>query len=112
MQSISKVQISIPLAKEFNHVRGHQDERIPDQLLYRSSQINIRCNVLEKMLVREEWKQNFSTRGALPHELIICKVAGRKITGDIGKAVRDDSIRKTIREFLDQKGRMKVTTFD
>ena len=85
---------------------------MPAQLLKRPSQIIIECNVLGKILVREEWKQNGSTREALPHDGIIFKVAGRKITGDIGKSVCDDRIKITIIEFLAHKGRMKKTTFD
>ena len=64
------------------------------------------------MLVREEWKHNGSTREALPHEGIICKLSGRKITGDIGKEVHDKIISITMRELLAQKGRMKRTTFN
>ena len=33
LQTISNVQTSIPLEMEFNHIRGHQDESIPAQLL-------------------------------------------------------------------------------
>ena len=33
LQEIRKVHTSIPLAMEFNHIRGHQDESIPAQLL-------------------------------------------------------------------------------
>ena len=59
---------------EFKHVRGHQDKKIPAQLLDRPSHINIEYNVLGKLLVREEWKQNGPIREALPHDGIICKV--------------------------------------
>ena len=38
---------------------------------------------------------------------MIFKVAGRKMTGDIAKQVRDKNIRITIRQFLAQKVRMK-----
>ena len=96
LQVIRKVQTSISLALEFNNIRVHQEKRIPDQLLDRPSQINIKYNVLEKLLVKEEWKHNGSTKEALPHEGIICKVSERKITGDIGKAVRDNRSRRTM----------------
>ena len=64
------------------------------------------------MLVREEWKQIGSTRESLPHEVMIYKVVVSKMIGDISKAVRDERNRRTMREFLYQKVRMKITTFD
>ena len=78
----------------------------------RPSQINIECNVLENLLVGKDWKQNVSTREELPHEGIIFKIAGRKMTGYLVKAVCDKRSRRTMREFLDQNGRMKRTTLD
>ena len=112
LQVIRKVQTSISLALEFNNIRVHQEKRIPDQLLDRPSQINIKYNVLEKLLVKEEWKHNVSTKEALPHEVMICKASGRKMTGGIGKEVRDERIRRNMREFLAKKGSMKRITFD
>ena len=109
---ISKVWTSIPLAMELNHIRGHQDDRIPDQLLDCPSQINIKCNVLETMLVREEWKHNGSTREALPHEGIICKVAGSKATGDTGKEYLEKRSKRKMNEFLAHNYRVKITNFD
>ena len=96
---------------EFNHVSGHQDNSIPAKLLYHPPQIKFDCDVLEKWLVREEWKYNGSTREELQHEGMICKLSGRKITGDIGKAVCYNRSSKTMEESLAQKGRMKRTTF-
>ena len=89
LQAIREVQTSIPLASDFNHVCGHQYKRISDQLIGRPSQINIECDVMEELFVREEWKNNGSTREALSHEGMICKVSGRKLTGNIGKSVCD-----------------------
>ena len=78
----------------------------------RPSQINSECNVLGNLLVRDEWKYNGSTREAPAHEGIICKVSGRKMTGDTGKAVHDKRSRITTREFLAQKGTMEISIFD
>ena len=63
-------------------------------------------------MVREEWENNSPIREALPHEIIFCKVSGRKITSGIGKAICDKRSKRTMREFLAQKGRMKRTTFE
>ena len=52
LQEICKEQKSIPLAMDFNHIRIHQDDRIPDKLMDHKSQINIECDVLVKLLVR------------------------------------------------------------
>ena len=104
--------MSISLELEFNNVRGHQDDRIPDRLLDRPSQINIECNVLAKLLVREDWNHNVSTREEIPNEGMICKVAGMKMTGDLEKAVCDKRIRRNMREFISQKGRIKRITFN
>ena len=112
LRGISKVQTSIPISLELNHLCGHQDKRIPAKLLDRPSQINIECDVLGKRLVREQQKQNVSTREALPHEGMICEVTGRKVTGNIVKSVCDKRSRITMGGFLPQKGRMKRTTFD
>ena len=65
------------------------------------------CDVLEKRLVKEEWKHHGSTSEALPNEGIICKVSGREMTGDTVKAVRGERSKRTMIEFLDQKGNMK-----
>ena len=78
----------------------------------RPSQIKIECDALGKLLVREDWKNNGSTREAHLHEIVICMVGGRNMTGDICMAVCDKRSRRTMREFLDQKGRMKITTLD
>ena len=43
---------------------------------------------------------------------MIYKVVVSKMIGDISKAVRDERNRRTMREFLYQKVRMKITTFD
>ena len=43
---------------------------------------------------------------------MICKVAGTKMTGDLDKSVCDKSIRRNMRDFLAQKGRIKITTFN
>ena len=45
--SICKVRTSIPMALEFNHMRGHQDDRVPNQLLDRPSHINTKFDALE-----------------------------------------------------------------
>ena len=47
LRTIRQVRTSIPLALEFNYVRGHQDERISAQILDHPSQINIEGNVLK-----------------------------------------------------------------
>ena len=54
----------------------------------------------EKLLVGEGWKENISTSKALLHEVIICKVSVRNITGDMENAVRDKMSRRTMIEFL------------
>ena len=55
-----------------------------------------------KLSFREDWKQNVSTREALPHEGMICTVAGRKMTGFIGKAVHDKRILMTMEVVSEQ----------
>ena len=112
LQAIRKVRTSIPLVLELNQVCGHQYKSISAQLLDRPSQINIECYVLSKLLVREEWKNNVPIREALTHEIMICKVAGRKMKGDIGKAVCDKRSRRTMRYLLSQKSRMKIKNFN
>ena len=52
LQAILKVLTHIPLSMEFNKLCGHQDDRIPAQLLDRLSQIKIECNILKKLLVK------------------------------------------------------------
>ena len=85
---------------------------IPDQLLDLPSQINIKFNVLSTLLVREKWKHNESTRDAISHEGMICKVTGGNITCNIGKALRDERSIRTMRDLISQKGRMRITTLD
>ena len=76
------------------------------------SQMTIKRNVLGKLLVRWEWKKNVSIRVARPHKVIIYKVSGSKMKGYIGKTFHDKRSRRTMREFLAQKGRIKTTNFD
>ena len=44
--AICKVQTSVPLVMDFNNLRGHQDKRIPAQLMEFPSKIKIECNGL------------------------------------------------------------------
>ena len=97
---------------KFSHIYGHQDERLPEQLLDRNSQLNIECDGLAKRLVVEEWRQQGKSRETLPHERMVCIVDGEKMIGDIGSCVRDVRGKQFMKKHLADTGKMAGKVFD
>lgn len=112
IRAIRLVRAMIPITLRFGHVRGHQDETVLYDDLDRRAQLNIEMDILAKEYVRAEWLHGAAAPEALPHERVVCRVAGHKVTGDVGPAIRNERSRKIMRTFLTSKGKLTTAAFD
>ena len=112
LRTIRHVRGKLPIDITFKHISGHQDETTLYELLDRPSQLNIDCDLLAKAGLRRFHKEKLVPPDALPHEEILIRIKGEKITGDIGPPLRNEVSRVKMRTFLDVKGTLSAEAFN
>ena len=96
----------------FHHVKAHQDDNIPFQLLDRPAQLN--CLMDEKAkaaLLAWRW-QELPPQRPFPQEPLTVFVGPEKITGDSGAAIRYWAHRQLARQVLSERSIMHSSAFD
>ena len=78
----------------------------------RSLQLNIYCDLLTKVRLRKVHKENTTNKDTLPHETIIIRINGTKVTGEICPPLRDEASTVSIRDFYTSKGILPIHAFD
>ena len=112
LRAIRVVRGAIPLSLTFDHVRGHQDDRVMYQDLDLASQLNVDCDLLAKSFLQAAWASNQSAPQVLPHEYIAIFVDGEKVCGDVGPAIRNAYGRRKMRDHLAQRKLLSSRAFD
>ena len=77
-RTIRHVRGKLPIDITFKHISGHQDETTLYEFLFRSSQLNVDCDLLAKAGLRRFHKEKLIPPGALPHEEILIRIKGEK----------------------------------
>jgi hypothetical protein len=102
----------LPIRVTFQHVYGHQDDRVPAHSLPRMAQLNISMDLHAKR--RLQWIHNHSEHSSqrpIRNEGWLCHVDGVKVTSDPGPAIRHSIFGREMVRKLEPKGRLSNTAY-
>lgn len=85
---------------DFAHIYGHQDQKVFVEDLERKVQMNVECDGMAQQFLDQVIECGGEGHDVLPHEIIVVRVNGQKVIGDIGPQIRDAVGRKLMMEHL------------
>ena len=99
VRAIRVAKQDIPVPIRYVQVMGHRDDQIPWHRLTNKEQLNILCDDLAKLRRAQEQDLPTPSREILPHEHMVIRLAGKKISLDPGKAIRQYVPRQEMRQY-------------
>ena len=112
LRLIRATVIKLPIPTKFQHIYGHQDKWLPYSSLSRPSQLNVICDKLAKAGLKRDISHNTQVYDILPQEQISIFIDGSKVTGSVGRPLRDAISKIQLRNHLDEKGILSAESFD
>ena len=100
LRLIRYIHNKLPATVSFAHIYGHQDDHVAFTDLSREVQLNITCDQLAKAGLRRDITHNTPTHNTLPIEQIAIFIDGIKVTGPVGKPLRNAISRQRMRTHL------------
>ena len=112
---LREVKIKSSCKHRLKHVKGHQDDYKRKSQLSLATNLNTRCDKMEKSaVIMSSHKLSFpeQTKQKLPLEAASLFIGNEKITTDPGRALRHKIGKSKARKFYMERGIMNAETFN
>ena len=112
LRLIRYIHNQLPITVSFAHIYGHQDDHVAFTELSREVQLNVTCDQLAKAGLRRDITYNKPVHNTLPIEQIAIFIDGRKVTGSVGKPLRNAISRQRMCNHLASNKCLTPQAFD